>query len=65
MVRKVAKKKGLEGLKKPQENMVSPKPRVENFKEEVVSSNTFSRKIHLNKDKCNQWISQQKVTDCS
>ena len=41
------KKKGLEGLKDPQEYTESIKPRVEIFKkEEVVSSTTFSRKIH-------------------
>ena len=39
--------KGLEGLKDPQEYTELLKPRVENFKkEEVVSSITFSSKIH-------------------
>lgn len=44
---KAAKKKWLERVKEPQESMVSPKPRVENFKkEEIVHCITFSRKIH-------------------
>lgn len=62
---KVTKKKWLEKFKEHQESMVSPKPKVENFRKEVVPSITFSKRSTKIRTKRDHWISQQEVIDHS
>lgn len=63
---KVTKKKWLEKFKGHQDSMVSPKPKVENFrKEEVVPSITFSKRSTKIRTIRDHWIFQQKVVDHS